>query len=80
MPALERAPEQSDFFRAQRLNVEQVENRGGIFLQQLFAQAVVAGFEDFLDVLGQAVADAGEFGEFFGIVRESARPIRSGWR
>ena len=61
----EGAPEKGDLFGAERLNVEEVENRGGIFFQQFFAQGVVAVLEDFADVLGHAVADAGELGEFF---------------
>lgn len=39
----EGAPEECDFFGAQRLNVEQVENSGRIFLKQLLAEAVIAG-------------------------------------
>ena len=42
----------------------------GYFFSSLLAQAVVAGLEDFLDVLGQAVADAGQFLEFFGVERQ----------
>ena len=66
----EGAPEQGDFLGAERLQVEQVENRGRIFLQELLAQAVVVGLENFLNVLGHAVADAGQFGELGGIERQ----------
>ena len=43
---------------------------GGIFLQQFLAQGVVAGVQNFLDVLGHAVADAGKFRELLLVVGE----------
>ena len=67
-PDFEVAPEKRDFLRSQRLQLQQVEQRRRIFLQQLLAQAVVAGLENFVDVLGHAVADAGQFLELFRIL------------
>src|SRR2546425_5369071 len=42
----------------------------GYFFQKFLTQAVVALAEDFLDVLGHALADAGQFFEFFGVLGE----------
>jgi len=47
-----------------------------IFFQELGAQCVVAGLENLLDVLGHAVADAGEGGELFGIGGEGGNAFR----
>ena len=66
----ELAPEQRHLLRAQRMHCEQIENRFGIFLEQLLAQAVVAGFDDFLDMLGQPFAHAGKLGQLLGVARE----------
>ncbi len=66
----EMAPEKRDFFRPERLQRKQIEQRGRIFLQQLLAEGVVAGFQDFLDVLGHAVADAGQLFEFLVVLGE----------
>ncbi len=80
---LEIAPEKRDLLRAERLQVEQVQNRRRIFLQQFLAQAVVAGFEDFADVLGHPVADAGQClellvvrGKFFDALRNIFQKLR----
>ena len=44
--------------------------RGRIFLQQLLAQGVIAGFQDLADVLGHVLADAGQFAEFLIVLGE----------
>ncbi len=67
---LERLPEQRHFLRAERLQGEKIEQRVRVFLQQLLPEAVVALGEDLLDVFGHAVADAGQFGELFGVLGE----------
>jgi hypothetical protein len=67
---LEGFPEQSDFFGAERLEREQVEDGRRIFLQELGAELVVAGLENFLDMLGHAVADAGQGSELLGVAGE----------
>ncbi len=50
------------------MQFENFEKRGGIFFQQLLAQAVVAGFEDFADVLGHVFANAGKFAQLGGFL------------
>src|SRR6202000_2521755 len=59
-------PEKRDFLWAQGLQIQNVEQRYRKFLQELLPEAVVARFEDFLDVFDHAIADAGEF---FGLSR-----------
>ena len=67
--AVEFAPEDQGLFRTERLQREQFEHRDRIFLQQLFAQPVIAGGENFADVFGHAFADAGELFELFRLTR-----------
>ena len=67
---LEFLPEERDLFRAEALERENVENRRGIFLQELLAEAVVAGLENFVDVIGHAFADAGKRGELGAVFGE----------
>ena len=69
---LEFLAEEGDFLRPERLQLEQIEQGGRIFFQQLLAQAVVAGFQDFVDVLGHAFADAGQFLEFSSSLARSS--------
>ena len=64
---LERFPEQRDLLRPERLQREEVQNGFGIFLEKLFPQGIVAGLEDFLDVIGHAFADAGQFHQLFAV-------------
>ncbi len=63
-------PQESDFLRAQRLQLEQIQNGRRIFLQQFFAQGVIAGLHDFLQVFHHAVADSGELLELFRFLDE----------
>ncbi len=65
--ALEFAPENQSLLGAERLQREHFEHGQRIFLQQLFAQAVVAGGENLADVLGHSFADAGKLFELFRI-------------
>ena len=70
VPALKFFQRKATFFGPRRLEGEEVEKRRRIFFQELLAQAVVAGVEDFVDVLGHAVADAGKFGELLAVLGE----------
>ena len=76
---LEFLPEERDLFRAEALERENVENRRGIFLQELLAEAVVAGLENFVDVIGHAFADAGKFGELVAVFGEIFDATRECW-
>ena len=51
----------------------------GIFLEQLFAQAVVAGLHDFGKVLDHALADAGQFFELFRRCDEHCHRVGQGF-
>ena len=80
---LECFPEMRDLLGPERLQLEQLENRFRIFFEELFAQGVVAGLEDFLDVVGKALADAGQIhelfavrGEFFDGFRQAVEELR----
>ncbi len=65
--AFEFAPKDQRLLGAQRLQRKQFEHGQRVFLQQLFAQRVVPGGENFADVLGHAFADARKFLELFRI-------------
>ncbi len=69
-PGFEILPEKCGLLGAEALQRQNVEQGWRIFFQQLLAQAVIAGLQDFVDVLGHIVADAGKLGEFFAILRE----------
>ena len=60
------APDQSDGLRAQALDLEQVEHRRVILLEQFGMQRKLALFEHFLQVLQHAFADAGNGQHFLG--------------
>ena len=65
--AIELTPENQRLFGAERLQRKQVEHGQRILLQHLFTQAVIAGGENFADVLGHAFADTGKLLELFRI-------------
>src|SRR6266481_6581873 len=60
-PGLEVRPQKRHLLRSKRLQLQQIQNRRRIFLQELLAQRVVAGLNDFLQVLDHAVADSRKF-------------------
>ena len=47
-----------------------IEKGSGILFQQLLAQAVIAGLENFADVLGHAVAHAGQLFQLLVVLGE----------
>ncbi len=61
-------PQQRHALRAERRNIEKLKNSGGIFFQQFLAEAVIAGGQNFADVLGHAFADAGKLLELLFIL------------
>ncbi len=67
------APDQGDGLRPQALNLEQVQHRRAIFLQQFGVQRESALFEHFLQVHQHAFADAGDFEHFLGFVESGRR-------
>src|SRR5208283_1035128 len=60
-PGLERLPQHRHLFRPQRLQLQQIQDRLRIFLQQLLPQTVVARLHNFLQMLHHAVADPRQF-------------------
>ncbi len=52
------------------MQLDDLQQRCREFLQQFLPDRIVAGAEDFLDVLGHAVADAGQLGELVQIARD----------
>src|SRR5713101_226307 len=69
VPALNFLQSSATFFGPSDCRVRR-SSRVWVFLQQLLPEAVVALGEDLLDVFGHAVADAGQFGELFGVLGE----------
>ena len=67
---LECFPEKRDFLRPERLQFQQMQNRFGIFFEEFCSQGIIAGLENFLDVIGHALADAGQFHQFFAVARQ----------
>ncbi len=63
-------PEEGDLFRAQGLEAQDLEKSRRIFGAEFGAEGVVAGGEDFADVVSHVVADAGKFGELLGVLGE----------
>ena len=51
-------PQEGDLLRPKRLELQQIQDARRVFLEELFAQRVVAGLHDFLQVLDHAVADS----------------------
>ena len=62
------APDQRDGLRSEALDLQQVEHRRVIFLQQVGVQAQASFFEHFLQVEQHAFADAGNGEHFLGFV------------
>ena len=77
---LEGFPEKRDFLGPRDCTPSKSENRFGIFLEEFLSQGVVAGLEDFLDVIGHALADAGQFHQFFADGWQVLRWIPAGCR
>ena len=63
-------PQEGNLLRPKRLELQQIQNRRRIFLEQLPAQRVVAGLNDFLQMLDHAVADSWKFFELFRFLHE----------
>ena len=59
--APEYLPEQRHFFRRPAIAVRAIPGSWADIFSGAFAQGVVAGLQDFVDVLGHALADAGKF-------------------
>ena len=74
---LEGFPEKRDFFRSERLQIQKIEDRSRIFLEELASQGIVAGLENFLNVIGHAVADAGQFHQLGAVRAPALRWIRA---
>ncbi len=67
---LEVRPQKRHLLRSQRLQVQNIKQRNRIFLQQLLPQTVVAGLQDFLQMLGHALADARQLFQLVGSFRQ----------
>lgn len=63
-------PEEGDFLWPEGLEAEDFEKGGRIFGAKLGSQGVIAGGEDFADVLSHVVANAGKFCELFVVLGE----------
>ncbi len=72
------APDEGDGLRAQALDLEQVEHRGVILLEQFCVQREFSLFEHFLQVQQHAFADAGDGEHFLGIVDQVGNLLRLG--
>src|SRR6266436_9395091 len=60
-------PEKRYFLRSQRLQMQDIKQRDRILLQQLLPKAVVAGFQDFLQMFGHAFADSRQLFQLVGL-------------
>src|ERR1051326_9065401 len=58
-------PEQRNGLWPKTLNLEQIEHRGPVLLQQFTVQPQLSFAENFLDVLAHALADAGNLQQLF---------------
>ena len=65
---LEGAPQQRNGLRPQPLDLQQLQHRGPVFLQQLLMRAELAAAAQLLDVGGHAFADAGNLQQLLGFV------------
>ncbi len=63
-------PQKGDFLWAERLQLQHVQKRRRIFLQQLLAQRVVAGLHNLLEMFDHAVADSRQFLELFRLLHQ----------
>ena len=61
------APDQRDGLRAQALNLQQLQHRRVVFLQQFGLNGELAVFEEFLQVAQHALADAGDGEHLLGL-------------
>ena len=73
------APDQGDGLRAEALNLQQVEHRGVIFLEQLGVQREPAFFKHFLQVQQHSLADAGDGENFLGFADQVCNLLRQGF-
>jgi hypothetical protein len=63
-------PQKRDFLRTKRLQLQEIQNGRRVFLQQLFAQRIIARLHDLLQMFDHAVADSRQFFELFRFLRE----------
>ena len=63
---LVRAPQQRDRLRAEALDLQQLEHRRAVLLQQLGVQRDAPGLVEILQVRAHALADAGNFEQLLG--------------
>ena len=71
------APDQGDGLRPEALNLQQLQHRGMIFLQQFGLHGELAVFEKFLQVPEHALADAGNCENLLGIVDQFFDRLRA---
>ena len=50
--------------------MEQLQKTGRILFEKLLTELVIAGLQDFADVLGHVFADARELAEFLGVLAD----------
>jgi len=65
---LEFLKQQRSFFGTERLQLQHVQNCGGIFLQKFFAQRIVTGLQNFVQVFHHAIANTGELFQLVGFL------------
>src|SRR5260370_41807596 len=63
-------PQEGDFLRPKRLELQQIQNGRRVFLEELFAQRIIAGLNDFLQMLDHAVADSRKLFKFSRLLAE----------
>src|SRR5712664_167194 len=69
-------PQEGDFLRAKRLELQQIQNGRRIFLEEFFAQRIIAGLNDFLQMLDHAVADSRKLFKFSWLLDELLNGFR----
>ena len=73
---LEGAPQQRDGLRAESLDLQQLQHRGPVLLQQLLVRPELAAAAQLLDVGRHALADAGNLQQLLGFVDQCRDLLR----